>query len=757
MDLLLPFYPMIATAWSDGYLSPEEILRIRSAAERANWLDPAAKEALHAWLDPEHPPSARKLAELERDMRAAVASVAPNQRRSLVALGGELARLAAPEEKWDADHLHEVLAATESALYGAALATYQTPAPRPTAQGADGKTLTALLDGDYAAARQDVRQLLSEPALRFNDETDTEKHRAQVLTWLIHLAEHGLGEKAFPDVLKRSRDLGEFIAAFETLGHFDLSLMVKFGVQFGLFGGAIYNLGMPAHHALLPKVARAELLGCFAMTERGHGSNVRDLRTVARYEPSEKAFVLHSPDLGAGKEWIGGAARDAKMAVVFAQLETLGENYGVHAWLVPIRDDASKTLPGVRIEDCGRKMGLNGVDNGRLWFDNLRVPRANLLDRFGQVSEAGEYTSKIASSGKRFFTMLGTLVGGRISVSGAATATAKTGLAIAVRYGEARRQFSSGGDEEIPIFDYLSHQQRLLPRIAAAYAMSFAQQTLVHRFANKKPDDEREGREIEALAAGLKALSTWNAIETLQACRECCGGQGYLTANRIDALRTDSDVFTTFEGDNTVLLELVAKSVLGAYSKQFHDNGLLMVLRALGQQVQEKIPNPFASLKDDKVLLDPAFHLAAFKHREESLVASASRRLKKRVDQGMDATAAFNACLDHMLALARAAVERQILEAFQAKAKDGVVKQLCQLWAVWRIEDDLAWFMERGDVPAGKARALRKALLALQAELKPQARTLVDAFAIPESCLGPLADIVYLQQSGLAQQSDLAR
>lgn len=742
---LVPFLPMIYVAWSDGYLTPEEMLRIRTTAEHAEWLDVPAREALERWLDPTHPPSARALARLRRDMEEVARKLPPAQRQNVVALGRELAQATRADHAWDIERVSVVLEGAASVLYGTRAKQASTTALRPTS-AAGVSELQAALDGPYAQVRQAVRSLLGESAFRFTEQSDTERYRAHVLRWVKELAARGFGAKAYPKALKQSADLGEFIAVFETLSHFDLSLVVKAGVQFGLFGGAIYNLGTARHHALLSRIASAELLGCFAMTERAHGSNVRELRTVARYEPSRKAFLLSSPDLGAGKEWIGGAARDARLAVVFAQLETQGEQFGVHAFLVPVRSEAGAMLPGVRSEDCGHKMGLNGVDNGRLWFDNVEVPRDNLLDRFGQVSESGEYASEIASSSKRFFTMLGTLVGGRISVSGGAISAAKTGLTIAVRYGEARRQFAEAGSEEIVLMDYLTHQRRLLPRLAAAYAFSFAQQHLVASYV-----DDKKSRDTEALAAGMKALSTWNTIETLQACRESCGGQGYLSANRIDALRVDTDVFTTFEGDNTVLLELVAKSVLGAYDKHFAEDGLLMVLRELELKAAAVITelNPVATHRTDG-LRDFEFHLHALRFRERSLLGSAARRLKKRIDAGIDPTAAFNALLDHMLALAQAHVERMVLEQFQAHAQAGVLRDLCALWALWRIESDLGWFLENRYVAPVRSRAIREEVTALCGVLRPSARALTDAFAIPASCLGPLADEKFLHESGLA-------
>src|ERR1700745_3748690 len=85
---------------------------------------------------------------------------------------------------------------------------------------------------------------------------------------------------------------GRSVTSFETLAMGDLSLLVKCGVQFGLFGGAILHLGTAKHHErYLRDVALMELPGCFAMTESGHGSNVQALETTATYDPEREEFV----------------------------------------------------------------------------------------------------------------------------------------------------------------------------------------------------------------------------------------------------------------------------------------------------------------------------------------------------------------------------------------------------------------------------------------------------------------------------------
>ena len=278
------------------------------------------------------------------------------------------------------------------------------------------------------------------------------------------------------------------------------------------------------------------LPGAFAMTETGHGSDVQAIGTTATYDPETAEFVVHTPFRGAWKDYLGNAGQHAKAATVFAQLVTGGVNYGVHCFLVPIRDDDGAFLPGVGGEDDGPKGGLNGVDNGRLQYHHVRVPRENLLNRYGDVAEDGAYSSPIASPGRRFFTMLGALVQGRVSLDGAATWGSALAMTIAVTYGNQRRQFDNDGAGETVLLDYGRHQRRLMPRLATVYAQDFAHDELLQKFdavfsGSADTDDNRQ--DLETLAAALKPLSTWNALDIVQEAREACGGAGFLAENRL--------------------------------------------------------------------------------------------------------------------------------------------------------------------------------------------------------------------------------
>lgn len=585
--------------------------------------------------------------------------------------------------------------------------------------------------------------------------------RSRVLEQLRAIAKTDYPGAGFRSEHGGGGDIGASVTSFEMLAHTDLSLMVKAGVQWGLFGGAVESLGTERHHAAYVRpLIDLDLLGCFAMTETGHGSDVQNLRTTATYDPDTQEFVVHTPDELARKDYIGGAARDATVAATFAQLIVAGVSHGVHCLLVPIRDENGTDVPGVTTSDCGHKAGLNGVDNGRITFDHVRVPREALLNRYGDVAPDGTYTSPIENPSRRFFTMLGTLIRGRVSVAGAGGAAARIALTIATEYATKRRQFEHPDGHEVVILDYLVHQRRLLPMIARSYALQFAQNELVSRLHDIQSDDDADPqaqRELEGRAAGIKAVATWHATRAIQECREACGGAGYLTENRLTTLKADTDVFTTFEGDNTVLMQLVAKELLTAYASEV--GGLdaigmarfatrtvadVVAERTAAQQVIQRLVGTVRADDEEQDLLERGTQLRLFEDRERHVLETAARRLRRAAKSGPDeAFEIFNAAQDHVVRAGRVHVDRVVLEAFVAavdrcddESTRALLDSVCDLYALSIIEEDKAWFMEHKRLSATRAKAVTTAVNQLCRDLRPHALTLVEAFGIPDELLG---------------------
>ena len=616
------------------------------------------------------------------------------------------------------------------------------------------------LDGRFRDAKNQTREWLSKEQFRPHYTPNTVLARAKVAEQMALISGAGIPDEGFRKEHGGTGDVGAAVTMIEMLAMSDLSLMVKAGVQWGLFGGAVENLGTERHHeAYVKKIISLEVLGCFAMTETGHGSDVQALETTATYDAETEEFVIHSETPTARKDYIGGAAETARIAAVFAQLITTedGEpvNHGVHCVLVPIRDDEGNDLPGVTTSDCQYKGGLPGVDNGRIMFDHVRVPRVNLLNKYGDVAPDGTYSSPVENPSRRFFTMIGTLIRGRVTVGGSAGNAARVALDIAVRYALERRQFSAPDDDfEVLIMDYLVHQRRLFPLIARSYALQFAQNELVskcHDLQTSDVADAEEQRELESRAAGLKAANTWHASRAIQEAREACGGAGYMAENRLIALRGDTDVFTTFEGDNHVLTQLVAKELLTAYADdikgmspvdwvRFAANtvGERVMKRTAAEAIMQRIVDARQDSEEEGSLFNRGTQVNMFEERESYLLSSVARRLQGKSKE-MSAFEAFNAVQDHVLHAATAHIDRIVLEAFVAgidacpnEEAHELLGIVCDLYALSVIEDDKAWFIEHRYLSTERAKAVTRGINDRCRALRPYARTLVDGFGIPE-------------------------
>jgi acyl-CoA oxidase len=636
-----------------------------------------------------------------------------------------------------------------------------TPIDAQAAPVVDVAALGRQLLGTWADIRLQARARAAQPEYQRIEGQSMAEHRERVLGQLKLLVESGAIQKAFPKELGGEDDHGGNIAAFEELVLADPSLQIKSGVQWGLFGAAVLHLGTKAHHEkYLPGIMSLEVPGAFAMTETGHGSDVASIGTTATYDPESQEFVLHTPFRGAWKDYLGNAALHGIAAVVFAQLVTKGVNHGVHAFYVPLRDEHGDFLPGIGGEDDGLKGGLNGIDNGRLHFTNVRVPRENLLNRYGDVAPDGTYSSPIASPGRRFFTMLGTLVQGRVSLDGAAAAASAMALTIAITYGTQRRQFNAGSDtDEEVLLDYQRHQRRLLPKLATTYAQFFAHDEFLVKFDavfSGKADTDEDRQDLETMAAALKPLSTWHALETLQEAREACGGAGFLAENRLVGLRQDLDIYVTFEGDNNVLLQLVAKRLLTDYSAQFRKAGFGVMARYVAGRAADRAMHDvglrrlaqnvadFGSTARSVVdLRDEETQRELLTDRVEAMIAEIAGRLRDaRKLSKAEAAAVFNRNQNELIEAARAHAELLQWEAFtralhrtEHEGTRQVLTWLRDLFGLGLVERHLAWYLIHGRLSSQRAQAVTAYIDRLIERLRPYALDLVDAFGYEQAHL----------------------
>ncbi|XP_019172426.1 PREDICTED: acyl-coenzyme A oxidase 3, peroxisomal-like [Ipomoea nil] len=531
------------------------------------------------------------------------------------------------------------------------------------------------------------------------------------------------------------------LALLDVIALFDHSLSVKLGVHFILWGGAIQFLGTKRHHdEWLRDTENYAVKGCFAMTELGHGSNVRGIETVTTYDSRTGEFVINTPCESAQKYWIGGAANHATHTIVFSQLKIDGKDQGVHAFIAQIRDANGNICPNIRIADCGHKIGLNGVDNGRIWFDNVRVPRENLLNSVADVSHDGKYLTAIKDPDRRFGAFMAPLTTGRVTIPSIVTYSAKVGIAIAIRYSLTRRAFSvTPNGPEVLLLDYPSHQRRLLPLLAKTYAMSFAANFLKRMYVKRKPEMIKT---LHVVSSAFKATLSWHNMRTLQECREACGGQGLKTENRIGQAKSEYDVHSTFEGDNNVLMQQVSKALLAEYvtckrkGKAFKGLGL--------EHMNEPCPVIPSKLSSD-TLGSIQFQNDIFCLRERHLLNLFAAEVSQHQASGEGKENAF--LLSYQLAedLGRAFADRTIYHTFvnaEPSVNSGSLKNILSLvrsmYAMAILDEDAA-FLRYGCLTTDNAAAVRKEIATLCSELRPHALALVTSFGIPDAFLSPIA------------------
>ncbi|RAV32443.1 acyl-CoA dehydrogenase family protein [Corynebacterium heidelbergense] len=624
--------------------------------------------------------------------------------------------------------------------------------------------LQKVLDGDFADTRQRIRTYLADENRLPRYDLSLEESRAHTTSQLSECLETGLPHGAFTKEQGGTGETGATLTGIEMLGHADLSLMVKSGVQWGLFGGAVGNLGTERHRDIVEDIINLKALGCFAMTERGHGSDVQSLETTGTYDPETQEFIVNSPTAASEKWYIGNAARDGRWAAVFCQLFTPDqeESHGVHCILVRIREDDGSAVEGVHIGDHGYKGGLRGVDNGTLMFDNVRVPRENLLNRFAEVDAEGYYSSPIENPNARFFTMLGALVRGRVTVGAAAGAAARTCLDIGVRYANLRRQFRA--DDSLPekkLIEYRQHRLRLIPRVARAYALQFATNRLISRVheleelgldrAKMSKQEQQDQREVEAHAAALKVANTQHATDVIQEMREATGGYGYMAENLLTTMKADSDIFTTFEGDNVVMMQLCAKELMTGFAKELGglkpmemvrfglDNfATLLRRRTAADTIIQNFVDTFTD-SEETSLFDPAYQVKLLTEREDRLMLSLARRLRPAKKMPVEeAAVVVDEAQDHLLAVGWAHVDRILMEAFlDAESKVDseraaeVLEQLRDVYFLNLVVRDAAWYLEQNLLSGTRTKSARAALNDLVDSLGPWSEVLVDAFGVP--------------------------
>ncbi|KAJ6701178.1 ELECTRON TRANSPORT OXIDOREDUCTASE [Salix koriyanagi] len=494
-------------------------------------------------------------------------------------------------------------------------------------------------------------------------------------------------------------------------------------LHWGMFVPAIKGQGTDEQQQKwLPLAYKMQIIGCYAQTELGHGSNVQGLETTATFDPDTDEFVIHSPTLTSSKWWPGGLGKISTHAIVYARLITNGQEHGVHGFIVQLRSlDDHMPLPGITIGDIGMKFGngaYNTMDNGVLKFDHIRIPRNQMLMRVLQVTREG----KCVQSNVPRQLIYGTMVFVRQTIVADASTALSRAVCIATRYSAVRRQFGSqDGGMETQVIDYKTQQSRLFPLLASAYAFRFVGEWLKWLYMDVtqrlQAKDFSTLPEAHACTAGLKSLTTTATADAIEECRKLCGGHGYLCASGLPELFAVYVPACTYEGDNVVLLLQVARFLM-----------------------KTDLLHCCCDVQRAEDWLKPGVVLEAFEARSARMCVACAKNLSK-FENPEDGFAELSADLvEAAVAHCQLIVVSKFIDKLQQDIPGKGVKQqlqnLCYIYVVNLVHKYLGDFLSTGCITPKQASLANDQLRSLYSQIRPNAIALVDAFNYTDHYLG---------------------
>ncbi|KAJ1679716.1 hypothetical protein EV182_001475 [Spiromyces aspiralis] len=500
----------------------------------------------------------------------------------------------------------------------------------------------------------------------------------------------------------------------------------------------------------LTKARNYEIIGCYAQTEIGHGSNVQGLETTATFIEETDEFDIHSPTLTACKWWIGSLGIACTHAMVMARLIVRGKDYGPHPIVVPIRStEDHRPLPGVLVGDLGPKFGFNTMDNGYVLFDHVRVPRFNLLQRFITVLRDGTVSRPPNVDPKVTY---GTMVFVRSSIVENMAKELTKALTIAVRYTAVRRQFQGktdkptpAGNAESPVLDYSIVQFRLIPILAKNYALLATSRIFLVRYKEYIEQLNRGDfsmmKDIHATSCGLKRWSSDVCISSIDVCRHVCGGHGFSQFSGLNEFFTNVYPNKIWEGDNYLLTQQTARYLIKTLGKIRAGKPVedTMSSRYLRTYVNSNVAKPaFAGLSVAQLAESPTAQLSLLAYRAAALADSLLKSMAKGQSWNQSLVAMPRLVDAHSDFVVASYFHEHINSLPAGSPLLPILNQLASVFFLNILSTNTGDLFRLPGVPftADQVDEIEQALLKYIAVVREQAVPLVDALAVPDEKLG---------------------
>ncbi|XP_056160515.1 peroxisomal acyl-coenzyme A oxidase 1 [Syzygium oleosum] len=515
-------------------------------------------------------------------------------------------------------------------------------------------------------------------------------------------------------------------------------------LHWGMFVPAIKGQGTEEQQQKwLPLAYKMQIIGCYAQTELGHGSNVQGLETTATFDPQTDEFIIDSPTLTSSKWWPGGLGKVSTHAVAYARLIVNGQDHGVHGFIVQLRSlEDHMPLPGITVGDIGMKFGsgaYNSMDNGVLRFDHVRIPRNQMLMRVLQVTREG----KVMQSDVPRQLIYGTMVFVRQTIVSDASCALSRAVCIATRYSAVRRQFGSqNGGPETQVIDYKTQQSRLFPLLASAYAFRFVGEWLKWLYTDVtqrlQANDFSTLPEAHACTAGLKSLTTSATADAIEECRKLCGGHGYLSSSGLPELFAVYIPACTYEGDNTVMLLQVARFLMKTVSQL--GSGKQPVGSTAYMSRAEHLMQCCCSAQRVEDWLKPNVVLEAFEARALRMSVACAQNLSKfsNPEEGFAELSAdlVEAATAHCQLIVVSKFIEKLQQDIPGKGVKEQLQTLCSVYSLYVLHKHLGDFLSGGCITPKQASLANEQLRSLYSQVRPNAIALVDAFNYTDHYLG---------------------